>query len=245
MASLNRRAVLALAALGAGAAPACSGPSEEEERLRNDWAYLARYRAENAALLAQRRRVDVVFMGDSITEAWVEKAPHFFAAGRVGRGISSQTTPQMLVRFRQDVIDLGPGVVHIMAGTNDIAGLTGPMTAQMSQANFTTMTQLAQANGLRVILASIPPAALFPWRLGLETAAPIIALNAWLRDYAARVGAVYADYHGAMSDGRGGMRDGLAYDEVHPSEAGYAAMAPVAERALAAAAALPAPACAA
>jgi lysophospholipase L1-like esterase len=239
MASVNRRALLAFG-VALAAAPAFAQTQEEIDRrsgrMRDDWAWLGRYRAENEALIASGQRVEAVFMGDSITQGWVERTPAFFAPGRVGRGISGQTTPQMLIRFRQDVIDLLPRIVHIMAGTNDIAGNTGPMSAEATQANFMSMTELAQANGVRVILASIPPAASFPWRPGLETAAPIMALNAWLRAYAARAGAIYADYHTAMSDGRGGMREGLAYDGVHPTEAGYAAMAPVAERALAAAA---------
>jgi lysophospholipase L1-like esterase len=239
MTSLNRRAMLALAAsAGAVAAPVPARAQSPEERLHTDWAYLSRYRNENDALVASGARIGAVFMGDSITEGWVQKAPAFFTAGRLGRGISGQTTPQMLVRFRQDVIRLEPRIVHVMAGTNDIAGNTGPMSAAMTLDNLKSMTEIAQANGVRVIIASIPPAAGFHWRPGLETAEPIMALNRWLHEYAASAGAVYADYHAAMSDGRGGMREGLAYDGVHPSEAGYAAMAPVAERALAAAASL-------
>ena len=177
-------------------------------------------------------------MGDSITQGWIEKAPGFFTAGRLDRGISGQTTPQMLLRFRQDVIALKPAIVQIMGGTNDIAGNTGPMTAEQTQANIMSMTELAQAHGIRVILASIPPAASFPWRPGLATIPRIAAMNAWLRTYAARVGATYADYWTALHDG-GALRREWSSDGVHPNEAGYAVMAPVAERAIRAATAAP------
>ncbi len=138
----------------------------------------------------------------------------------------------MLVRFRDDVIALKPHIVHIMAGTNDVAGNTGPMTVGMSQDNLMSMTELAQANGIRVVLASVPPAASFPWRPGLETVAPIAAINAWIKSYCARAGATHADYFSAMSDAGGGMKTGLAYDGVHPTEAGYAIMDPIAVAAL-------------
>ena len=203
-----------------------------DTRIHSDWAYLARYQDENAALIASGRKPDVVFMGDSITEGWQAKRPGFFTPARVNRGISGQTTPQMLVRFREDVIALHPRMVHIMAGTNDIAGNTGPMTADMTQANIASMVELAQASGVKVILASIPPANAFPWRPGLETIGKIAALNDWLRSYAASHGVVYADYWAALQDGHGGMKPGLAYDGVHPTEQGYDVMLPVAEAAL-------------
>jgi lysophospholipase L1-like esterase len=130
------------------------------------------------------------------------------------------------------VIDLQPRAVHIMAGTNDIAGNTGPSTLKMIQDNFMGMTEIAMANGVHLILASIPPASDFPWRPGVETVTPIGAMNAWLKDLAARTHATYADYFAALSDGNGAMRDGLSFDHVHPTEAGYAAMRPVAEAAL-------------
>lgn len=208
---------------------------EVDARLHSDWAYLARYQEQNAALIASGQRPDIVFMGDSITEGWQSKRPTFFTANRVNRGISGQTTPQMLVRFREDVIALHPRIVHIMAGTNDIAGNTGPMTPEMTEANLASMVELAQANGIKVILASITPANAFPWRPGLETIDRIAALNEWIRGYASSHGAVYADYWSAMQDGRGGMKPGLAYDGVHPTEQGYDVMLPVAEAAMRAA----------
>jgi len=215
---------------------------EWNNRLSTDFPYLARYREANAALVPTPGHPRIVFMGDSITEGWSNKAAAFFTPGRIGRGISAQTTPQMLLRFRQDVIDLHPAVVHIMAGTNDIAGNTGPMTAELTQANIRSMVELAHAHGIRVILASIPPADQFPWKPGLDAAGKIAAMNAWLKDYAARSGCVYADYWSALKQSDGlGMRDGLSSDHVHPTPAGYAVMAPVAEAAIRRALAMHAP----
>ncbi|MFL5574164.1 MAG: SGNH/GDSL hydrolase family protein [Gemmatimonadaceae bacterium] len=206
----------------------------QEERLHNDWPFLARYRDENAKLsppLKNEHRV--VFFGNSITEGW---APYFKAMfpGKpyIGRGIGGQTTPQMLVRFRQDVIDLKPSVVVILAGTNDIAGNTGPSTLEMIEDNLASMAELATANGIRPVLSSVLPVYDYPWKPGLEPAPKIIALNKWMKDYARRHRAVYLDYHSAMSDERGGMRAELASDGVHPNEAGYRIMAPLAERAI-------------
>lgn len=207
----------------------------EDVRLRTDWANLQRFREANAALPApppgEQR---VVFLGNSITEGW---APHFATMfpGKpyVNRGIGGQTTPQMLVRFRQDVVALRPAVVVILAGTNDIAGNTGPSTLGMIEDNLASMTEIAQANGIRVVLSSVLPAYDYPWRPGLEPAPKIVALNAWMRDYAARVGAVYLDYHSAMADARQGMRAELTTDGVHATVAGYRVMAPLAERAIA------------
>ncbi len=214
---------------------------EWDKRLHTDWPYLAKYREANAALMPAPKHPRIVFMGDSITENWVNLAPDFFTSERIGRGISGQTSPQMLVRFRDDVIDLHPAVVQIMAGTNDIAGNTGPMTPQETQDNIRSMVDLAHAHGIRVILASIPPADMFPWKPGLETADKIAAMNAWLKAYAARSGCVYADYWSALKQVDGlGMRDGLSSDHVHPTKAGYAVMQPVAEAAIKRALALPA-----
>lgn len=210
---------------------ASSGEESWDQRwqrlLREDFGHLFRYRDENAAVRASGQRVGIVFMGDSITQGWREKRPGFFTPGRIGRGISGQTTPQMLVRFQPDVIDLKPRIVHIMAGTNDIAGNTGSMTEEATRDNFRAMTMLAKANGIRVILASIPPADKFPWRPGLEVKTPIASLNRWLKGYAAEVGATWVDYHPALADASGAMKPGMAYDGVHPTEAGYDAMAGV------------------
>ena len=213
----------------------------EYDRLRTDWAELERYRQANAELPppapGEQR---VVFYGNSITESWAQWFPTMFPGKPyVGRGISGQTTPQMLVRFRQDVVALHPAVVVILAGTNDIAGNTGPSTLEMIEDNLASMTEIAQANGIRVVLSSVLPVYDYPWKPGLEPAPEIVALNAWIRDYAAAHGAVYLDYHSAMADERQGLRAELTTDGVHPNEAGYRVMAPLAESAIAAALAVP------
>jgi lysophospholipase L1-like esterase len=233
------------AALAAPPAATLSPPSnaaaEADARLHSDWAWMSRYRDADKALIASGKRVDVVFMGDSITLGWYDKVPGYFREGLVDRGIGGQTSPQMLVRFRQDVIALHPRAVHIMMGTNDIAGNTGPMSPEETEANVETLGELARLHHIRVILASIPPALGFPWRPGVAAASRIRALNAWIKTYAVRTGAVYADYTAVLDDGQGGMKPGLAVDGVHPTPAGYALMAPVADRAIAEALRRPAP----
>lgn len=199
-----------------------------------DWANLARYREENARIAVTPAAGRVVFYGNSITEGWAKLfAKQFPGKPYIGRGISGQTTPQMLVRFRQDVVALAPKVVVILAGTNDIAGNTGPSTIEMIEDNLASMAEIAQANGIRVVLSSVLPVYDYPWKRGLEPAPKIVALNAWMKQYAATHNAVYLDYHSAMSDARQGMRPDLAYDGVHPNEAGYRVMASLAEKAIA------------
>jgi len=203
------------------------------EHAKRDWANLCFYRADNirvAALPPEERRV--VFMGDSITEGWSIAHPGFFGRGVINRGISGQTTPQMLVRFQADVIALKPRIVHIMAGTNDVAGNTGPSTIQDVKNNLMAMTTLARANGIRVVLASIPPAARFAWKAALRPAPQIRALNSWLRDYAKRSGATFIDYHAVLSEPDGAMRGSLTFDGVHPDADGYRLMEPLALRAI-------------
>lgn len=206
-----------------------------ELQLLQDWANLARYRAANDTLhapAAGERRV--VFYGNSITDIWAQFFPTMFPGKPyIGRGISGQTTPQMLVRFRQDVIALHPTVVVILAGTNDIAGNTGPSTLGMIEDNLRSMTELAKANGIRVVLSSVLPVYDYRWKPGLEPAPKIVALNTWIRQYAASVGAVYLDYYPSVVDARGGMRADLSPDGVHPNKAGYLIMAPLAEQAIA------------
>ena len=200
-----------------------------------DWASLARYRDANTALGAPKPDEQrVVFYGNSITDSW---AKHFDAMfpGKpyIGRGISGQTTPQMLIRFRQDAIALQPAAVVILAGTNDIAGNTGPSTLEMIEDNLASMVELAKANNIRVVLSSVLPVFDYPWKRGLEPAPKIIALNAWMKRYAASHDVAYLDYHTPMADERGGMKEGISTDGVHPNEAGYRIMAPLAERAIA------------
>jgi lysophospholipase L1-like esterase len=225
---------LALAAPSVMIAPAAIG-AQQPDRLRTDWAYLERYRADNAALGAPKAGEQrVVFMGNSITEGWAKYFPTMFPGKPyIGRGISGQTTPQMLVRFRQDVVALAPAVVVILAGINDIAGNTGPATLEMIEDNLRSMTEIARANGIAVVLSSVLPAYDFPWRKGLEPAPKVVALNARIKQYAASQGIGYIDYHSAMADERQGLPAEIAPDGVHPNEAGYRIMAPLVEDAIA------------
>lgn len=201
-----------------------------------DWAWLCRYQAQNR-LLGSRPRV--VFIGDSITEFWLPKSPALFAGGTIDRGISGQTSPQILLRFYQDVIALRPRVVHIMIGTNDLAGNTGLNSPEEFTNNIKAMTDLAQANGIAVAIGSIPPAMRFPWKPALTPAAQIVVLNRWLAEFAKARGAVFADYHAVLADEQGAMKPGFSGDGVHPTAAGYAAMEPVARKAIAEALRLP------
>ena len=198
----------------------------------DDWASLARYREANRALAAKDAR-RVIFMGDSITEGWgsqpfIRGNPHF-----VDRGISGQTAPQMLVRFRSDVVALRPAVVHVMAGTNDIAGNTGRESEDEIFGHIVSMVELARANHIKVILASVPPAADFWWRRGLDPAPKIKSLNTRLKAYATRHGIVYADYWRVMSSGDGAMKPAYSDDGVHPNVRGYEVMRPITQAAIA------------
>ena len=242
---VNRRNVLA-ASLGAGLAlPALAAnaqdvcekkpgtpPALEPERLLTDWAWLARYRDDNAQLIASKTKVHAVFLGDSITEGWRESQPEFFAKGNVCRGISAQTTPQMLVRMYQDVIELRPRVVHIMGGTNDIAHNTGPMTARETQNNIKAMCEIAWSHKIRIVLGSVPPASKYWWRPEVSPKAEALAMNDWLRSYAKTINAKFADYATPFVDANGAVKPELAKDEVHPTQEGYALMRPIAEAAL-------------
>jgi lysophospholipase L1-like esterase len=209
-----------------------TAPALQPPLLLTDWPWLARYRADNARLIASGAKVDTVFLGDSITEGWASTDPSFFSKGNVGRGISAQTSPQLLVRMHADVIALKPRVVHIMAGTNDIAHNTGPMTAQDSQNNLMAMCEIALAHKLRIVLGSVPPASKYWWQPATRPKPQALAMNQWLRDYARQIGAKYADYAAVLTDANGAVKPELAKDEVHPTPAGYAAMRPVAEAAI-------------
>jgi acyl-CoA thioesterase I len=217
-----------------GAAPSTpvSGhPDNEYWRAHNqalavDFGQLQHYKDANAALKPGEARV--VFFGASIVERW-KLEESFPGKPYVNRGIGGQTTPQMLVRFRQDVIDLEPEVVVILGGTNDIAGNTGPMTLEETENNLASMAELARANGIGVVLCSLPPAFELPWAPGVEPAPKIVKLNAWMKAYAERKGDVYVDFYPALKDERGGLPATLSQDGVHPLPAGYAIMAPLAE----------------
>ena len=226
-------------------ASALQAVARNDARL-SDWPNLARYREANRALAAPSPgEARVVLMGDSITDAWPQPRFGEFFPGRpyIGRGISGQTTPQMLIRFRPDVIALGAKVVVILAGTNDIAGNTGPMTDEQIQANLASMADLAKANGIRVVFSSILPVSEYHVRPG-DTGPPqttrrpmarITALNAWMKEFAAANGHVYLDYFAAMTDAKGLLRAELSEDDLHPNAAGYAIMGPLAEAAIQAA----------
>jgi lysophospholipase L1-like esterase len=223
-------------------AAAVQAAARNDARL-SDWPNLARYREANHALTAPApAEARVVFMGDSITDAWPQLrfGPFFPGKPYVGRGISGQTTPQMLIRFRPDVVALRPKAVVILAGTNDIAGNTGPMTDEQIQGNLASMAEIAKANGIRVVFSSILPVSEYHVRPG-DTAPPqttrrpmarITAINAWIKEYAAANGHVYLDYFPSMTDAKGLLRAELSEDDLHPNAAGYAVMAPLAEAAI-------------
>ena len=201
----------------------------------DDYGQLARYRAANADVKSAPAENRVVFFGDSITDTW-KLGNYFPVKPYVNRGISGQTTPQMLVRFRQDVIDLHPKVVVILAGTNDIAGNTGPMRTEDIEVDLASMAELAKAHGIAVVLASVLPVHNYTpmSELTFPVRPPdrIAALNKWLKDYAAANGCVYLDYAAAMADAKGLLKKDLAEDGLHPNKAGYAIMAPLAEQAI-------------
>jgi lysophospholipase L1-like esterase len=200
-----------------------------------DWPQLEHFSSANKELPNVKTNENrVVFMGNSITIGWSHHQPEFFEdKPYVNRGISGQTTPQMLVRFRQDVIDLNPKVVVILAGTNDIAGNTGPSSLEMIADNLMSMAELAEANDIKVVLCSVLPAFDYPWRKGLKPNEKIPALNNMIEEYARRKGFVYLDYFSAMTDGNNGLRQDLGSDGVHPNKKGYELMAPLAEKAIA------------
>jgi lysophospholipase L1-like esterase len=208
---------------------------KHDQQLLTDFGDLARYSEANAQLgppAAGDKRV--VFMGDSITDAWGHPTGVFFPGKPyVNRGISGQTTPQMLVRFWPDVIALQPKVVVILAGTNDIAGNTGPTTPSSIENNLMAMADLARANGIRVVMASILPAAAYPWKPGIDPRPEISAVNSWMRDLCEKEHYLYLDYYSAMVDSNQGMKKELTIDGVHPNAEGYAVMTPLAEQAIA------------
>jgi len=201
------------------------------ERNKVDWPYLSCYREDNNKLgLPTAGEKRVVFMGNSITEGWKYVRPEYFAGKPyICRGISGQTSPQMLVRFRPDVIALKPAVVLILTGINDIAGNTGPSTLEMIEDNITSMAELAKANGIQLVLCSVLPAYDFPWNPGVFPAEKIALLNKWIKEYAATNGFAYLDYHSSMVDERNGLKAEFSEDGVHPNEKGYKVMEQLAE----------------
>jgi lysophospholipase L1-like esterase len=197
-----------------------------------DWAWLCRFRAENAALSGMAPP-KVVFIGDSLTSFWEPLDPALFSKSGAVRGIAGQSSSEMLLRFHQDVVSLRPGIVHILAGSNDVGGINGPTSPQAFKDNIRAMTEIAKANGIVVILGAIPPAARIDWQPSVRPARQIIELNKWLRSFSEEEGLIYADYHSALTDTNGAMRAEFSDDGVHPDAAGYAVMRPILEAAIA------------
>ena len=205
-----------------------------ESTYAQDWANLKRYKNENEKIgfpsLQENR---IVFIGNSITESWSNLNPEFFVKKNyINRGISGQTTPQILLRFEADAINLKPKVIIILAGTNDIAGNTGPITLEKISENIFSMAEMAKTNGIIVILSSVLPAFDYPWKTCLQPAEKIVSLNKMIKNYADINEIIYLDYYSAMVDKRKGLKDAYTYDGVHPNKKGYQVMAPLAEKAI-------------
>ncbi len=196
-----------------------------------DWPNLERFATDNALIKSNANMTDrVVFMGNSITEGWEAIRPDYFVDNNyINRGISGQTTPQMLLRFRQDVVDLEPAAVVILAGINDIAGNTGPSTIQMIADNIFSMAEIAVANDIKVILCSVLPAYDFPWNPGIDPAQKVVELNQLIETYADEKGHPYVDYFSAVADDRNGLPVKYAEDGIHPNALGYSVMEPILE----------------
>ena len=208
--------------------------SMSETSFAQDWANLAKYETQNNQLPSkQSGEKRIVLMGDSITEFWSQIQPEFFTnTSYINRGISGQTTPQMLIRFRPDVLDLHPDVVVILAGVNDIAGNTGPTTNDAIFGNIISMVELAKANAIKVILCSVLPANNFYWRPNEKAAETIIQLNQLIQSYAKKHDIPYVDYHSAMADAKNGLPKEFSEDSVHPNLKGYQTMQPLLEKAV-------------
>lgn len=190
-----------------------------------EWANVNRFKAANDSIIENQAGVELVFMGNSITEAWLRFDLDFFLDNNyVNRGISGQTSPQMLVRFKQDVIALNPKGVVVLAGTNDLAGNTGHMTVEEIFNQISSMADLAAAHQVQVYLCSVLPVYDYPWKPGLEPASKIVLLNKMLRDLCNSSGFIYVDYFSEMADYKNGLKAGLGADGVHPNEKGYEIM---------------------
>ena len=229
--------LLATSAFAQDNTDAAAKKKQQEELMKQDWACLKCFQDDNAKVEAPKAgEKRVVFMGNSITIGWSHLNPEFFAGKPyINRGISGQTTPQMLIRFRPDVIDLHPAVVVILAGTNDIACNTGYTPVPTIFGNIVSMAELAKANGIKVVLSSVLPVYDYPWRPGLDPVTKIADLNQRIKEYAAKNGFVYLDYYSAMVDEQKGLQKALCTDGVHPNKEGYLVMGPLAEKAIAAA----------
>src|ERR1700748_177409 len=205
-----------------------------DDAFHKDWPNIKKYEDENSRLAPPAAGENrVVFMGNSITEFWKNFDQAYFAKNYIDRGISGQTSPQMLVRFREDVINLKPTVVLILAGINDIAENTGPSKLENVFGNIVSMVQLAQAAHIKVVMCSVLPANHFPWRPAIIPTEKVIQLNQMIKDYAAQNNIVYLDYYSAMVDDQKGLPKNLSEDGVHPTLAGYKIMEPLADKAIA------------
>ena len=216
---------------------AAPGSNPHDHALATDFGQLTRYQAANAQLPPPGASAPrVIFYGDSITDSW-RLDQYFPGVGYINRGISGQTTPQMLVRFRQDVIDLEPKVVVVLAGTNDLAGNTGPISVAQTEENYATLAELARLHGITVVFSSVMPVndSVHPDMTTGRPPSKILALNAWLRNYCIVNNLVYLDYFSAMVDPSGKLQRPLSGDGLHPNEAGYRVMAPLAQQAVTAA----------
>lgn len=209
----------------------------QDDKLHTDWANIKRYEEQNNKLAPPAKGENrVVYMGDSITDFWINNDSTFFKSNSyIDRGISGQTTGQMLVRFREDVINLKPKVVVILAGINDIAENNGPSKPEDVFGNIVSMAQLARANNIKVVISSILPANKFPWRPSIIPTEKVVQLNAMLKEYATQNSIVYLDYYSAMADSEKGLPANLAKDGIHPTLEGYKIMEPLAQKAIAAA----------
>lgn len=193
--------------------------------LAQDWPQLSYYQEANKALKTSRNTVEAVFFGDSITEGWQQFNPTFFDSNNfVGRGIGGQTTPQLLLRFRQDVLSLRPKKVILLAGINDIAENTGPISLETIMENIKGMTEMAKANDVEMVLCAVLPANSFPWRPSIIPTNKVVALNQLIKTYAQEHNLIYVDYYTPMVDDKLGLKSTLGYDTVHPNKAGYALM---------------------
>lgn len=207
---------------------------EAMQRTLNDWPNIQRYADDNKKIISASSENRVVFMGNSITEGWKNADLSFFINNPyLDRGISGQTTPQMLVRFREDVINLKPAAVVILAGINDIAQNTGYIPLEDTYGNIISMAELAKANNIKAVLCSVLPAYDFPWRPGLQPAEKVIRLNEMLKAYSLKNNMVYVDYFSAMKDERNGLPASLSKDGVHPNLDGYKIMEPLVQKGIA------------
>lgn len=222
----NRRSLIkAVAAAGLVAtASRAAEPGRTDAHMVTDWPWLGRYARDNARLLAEKSKVEIVFIGDSITELWPRVRKDYYREGWICRGIGGQTSPQILLRMMADVVALRPKIVHILAGTNDVAGNTGPIAAEATVANLIAMGQLAKANGIRPIIGTIPPAARYFWKPDVRPPERIMEVNRLLKAAAQEKRLKLVDYFTAMADSNNALPTNLGEDGVHPNASGYAVM---------------------